>query len=261
MISWDQAPVGSYCLIKALPKAGDKFGRLTVVIPPANPRDVVQCVCKCGTEKTVRFAILTYGTTKSCGCLGREHRGKGLGKWPAWNGVGKTPPEFFTWRGMLDRCYSERCDSSWENYGGRGISVCERWIKSFDAFFEDMGPKPHPSLSIDRINVNGHYEPSNCRWASWEVQANNKRTNVFVTYGGTTLTMAQWSRKLKISPSVLGSRIKKGWSAHKAFTTPVRKTTKPRDWILRKEVHFYELTFSAGVTDVEVIGRETYVRQ
>jgi hypothetical protein len=82
-------------------------------------------------------------------------------------------PEYHAWRGMMSRCYNPK-SSGYKYYGGRGITVCERWKNSSNSFMEDMGPRPSPKHSVDRINNDGNYEPSNCRWATWKEQANNK---------------------------------------------------------------------------------------
>lgn len=112
---------------------------------------------------------------------------------------------YFAWRSMRSRCMNPN-DPSYANYGERGIKVCQRWAEDYDAFFADMGEAPD-GLSIERINVDGDYEPSNCRWADWTDQANNKRTNKIISYGGRQMTAAQWARELGIGPDTLHRRI------------------------------------------------------
>jgi hypothetical protein len=118
-------------------------------------------------------------------------------------------PENRAWRNMLQRCQNPR-DPQWHIYGGRGIIVCPRW-NLFVNFYGDMGPRPSPKHSIDRIDVNGAYEPSNCRWATLEMQNNNTRRNVLLTWEGETMTLAQWGRRIGISPRTIGTRMRAGW--------------------------------------------------
>jgi hypothetical protein len=124
-------------------------------------------------------------------------------KWKARSGS----REYFAWRSMRNRCTSTK-NASWHNYGGRGIKVCERWAHDFDAFLDDMGPCPE-GYSLDRINVNGHYEPENCRWASWKTQSNNKRTNVNIEFNGRTQTIAEWAREIGLKVDTLFKRLQR----------------------------------------------------
>jgi hypothetical protein len=144
-----------------------KFGRLVVL--EVLPSSLAKCLCECGSSKLIRIDRLRSGNTKSCGCLKREMKIKQLRK----HGL-RHSSEYTSWRGMKNRCYL-RSNKFFSHYGGRGIRVCDRWINSFANFFEDMGRKPTPTHSIDRIDVNGDYEPSNCRWATKTEQSRNKR--------------------------------------------------------------------------------------
>lgn len=115
-----------------------------------------------------------------------------------------------------------RCDSSerddFDRYGGRGITVCDRWRASFANFYVDLGPKPTPKHSLDRIDNNGPYSPENCRWATWKTQRINQRRTTLVEWNGRTQTLKDWAREIGISYTCLHQRRRAGWSTHRMFT-------------------------------------------
>jgi hypothetical protein len=126
------------------------------------------------------------------------------------------------WYRMLRRCYSEK-NTSYKNYGGRGITVCDRWRESFDNFYRDMGECPD-KYELDRIDPNGNYEPDNCRWADRKTQSRNRRNNRRITFNGETKTIAEWAEITGINYSTLYGRLfAYQWSPERAFTTPVVK--------------------------------------
>lgn len=134
--------------------------------------------------------------------------------------------EYFAWRSMRSRCLSKK-NTAWENYGGRGITVCERWVKDYDAFFSDMGPCPE-RMTLDRIDPEKGYSPENCRWADWTTQANNKRTNIKIEFEGQTKTAAQWAKHFGLKANTLFKRLER-MGPEKAFTSEnlVEKNAMP----------------------------------
>lgn len=204
---------------------GQVFGRLRVVYfagvhPVDRNRSLAMwlCECDCGGKRTVRGDRLICGHIKSCGCLWVEAhhqntRKHGCARDKAWT------PEYATWLGMKARCYQPHC-SEFKNYGGRGIQVCERWINSFSSFLADMGERPSATHSIDRINMDGHYEPDNCRWATLKEQARNKRSNHLVTFNDETLCVAEWAERYALPSTIVLTRLYRGWSVERALTTP-----------------------------------------
>lgn len=134
----------------------------------------------------------------------------------------KGTKEWFAWSQMRSRCSNPNM-ASYHNYGGRGIKVCEQWLHSFVPFYNDVGPAPSPSHSLDRINVDGDYEPGNARWATSKMQANNRRNCRKITFEGKTLTIAQWAELRGFRHEVLRSRIEAGWHTERALNEPVRE--------------------------------------
>jgi hypothetical protein len=131
------------------------------------------------------------------------------------------------WQTMIARCHDEKYTNHYR-YGGRGIIVCDRWRYSFEAFKSDMGPRPSPEYSIDRIDNSGPYSPENCRWATRKEQALNRRTNRVLDFNGRQLTLKEWSSKTGISLVVISMRLNRlAWSIERALTTPV-KLTRPK---------------------------------
>ncbi len=160
--------------------AGKKFGRLDVICqaPKIGPHAMWQCRCVCGTTKNIRGSHLTAGAIVSCGCKVREFLGSGMAN--KTHGKSKTK-ESSIWQGMRDRCLNKN-NNAYPRYGGRGISICERW-DYFENFLEDMGPAPENG-SIERVDVNGSYSPENCIWIAKNYQARNTRKTVRVMING-----------------------------------------------------------------------------
>ena len=193
---------------------GKKFGRLTVIKyeDTANNVSRWRCLCGCGKETVVYGCHIRSGHTRSCVCLSLEVSTK--------HGMEGTLI-YRIWGGMKSRCLDET-NKNYHRYGGRGILVCDRWLK-FENFFADMGNKP-VGLQLDRIDNDGPYSPENCRWATVKEQANNRRSNRWINFMGMRKTITQWSEYIGISLNVLNARInQRGWSAERAFTEPVRK--------------------------------------
>lgn len=202
---------------------GERFGRLTVMNRDAentkHGRARWVCKCDCGNIITTSGNCLLKGHTKSCGCAVRDN--KPLYK----HGLSKTRLHYI-WRAMKDRCYNPN-NTHYSVYGARGIVLCKEWENNFMAFYSwsiENGYKD--GLSIDRIDNEKGYYPDNCRWATLIEQANNKRENKIIEFNGETKTLAQWCRELGLNYHSVQSRLCKGWSAEKAFTTPRLRNPK-----------------------------------
>lgn len=192
-----------------------RFGRLRIIASAGvnkHDKGLWRCLCDCGKETIVPTGSLRNGHTTSCGCALTERRAIGNPKHGA-----SRKRIYTTWLNMKARCENPLADG-YKNYGGRGITVCKRW-QSFENFYADMGDPPH-LMTIDRINNNGNYEPDNCRWATKHTQSRNKRTNVVVTINGRTMVLKDWCAEYDISPIMVWSRRRRGWSMEDAITTP-----------------------------------------
>lgn len=199
-----------------------KFGRLTAIERSATQRRHVSewvCRCDCGETRSVATDKLNSGNTKSCGCLQRDKAGARL----RTHGACQTP-EYRVWRSIRERCRLR----PHPRYGGRGIDVCDRWFDSFQAFIADMGKRPTPKHTLERIDGDRNYEPSNCKWATWIEQNNNKAGIRKVTLNGKADTIANWCRRLRISKNTVSNRIHNlGWSYEDALTKPVKSRPAP----------------------------------
>jgi len=205
----------------ALKLDGLRFGRLVVIerAGSSSGRSKWACKCDCGTHLTLRSIALTGGHNRSCGCLRRDITRKRA----TTHGKAGTPT-YKIWKGLKKRCLNKN-EPSWNNYGGRGIRVCARWLKSFEAFLSDMGPRP-PRMTIERKNNERGYYPWNCRWATRTEQGRNQRTNRHITANGKRKLLCEWAVQSGIHPNTIRARLRLGWSPDNAVTKPARKMTK-----------------------------------
>ena len=201
-----------------------RFGKLFVIKKVNKPEGSVvsearwECSCDCGNVKIIKGSKLRSGETKSCGCL----RSELLSNRSKTHGMSKTR-NYKVWSNMKNRCINVN-NPRFNDYGGRGIAVCERWVNSFENFISDMGEPPSAKHSIERINNSLGYSKENCIWVVDSVQARNQRRNVNLTLNGVTKCLTDWANDLGISGTTLYSRIGKlGWPIEKALTTPVIK--------------------------------------
>lgn len=186
---------------------GKTYGRLTILslsYDPDTKKYTSLCKCSCGNIREFNFACIRNGTTTSCGCYLNEIRGKASIK----HSMSKSK-EHKAWKHIKERCFNPN-SKFYYNYGGRGISMCDRWKNSFENFLADMGYAPSSKHSIDRIDVNGNYEPGNCRWATDKQQGQNKRITYYITYGGRTKSTCEWENLLGLRRGRLRAAYKRG---------------------------------------------------
>lgn len=200
----------------------EKYGELTIIsdAPRRYGMRRVNVRCVCGVEKVVNFARLRDGETKSCGCMKSAFMSAGLTVHGHCSGRKQTP-EYAIWTDMKKRC-AGGTKSTVHIYAGRGIYVCARWSEDFSAFFGDMGARPSPLHSIDRVNNDGSYTcgkcddciargaPANCRWATDGEQNRNTRRTILITHNGETMCAKDWAARLGVHSTSLREAIKRG---------------------------------------------------
>ena len=191
---------------------GDKFGRITVLATgqKGKYKYYAVCQCECGSPiKPIRFDGLKAGIVVSCGCFHKERT----------TTHGKTGHIHHNrWLSIIDRCDNPQ-STAYHNYGGRGISICERW-RDFNAFLEDIPPGYFAGAHIDRIDNDGDYEPGNVRWVTPLSNHNNRRVTKRFEFAGENLTLHEWSLRTGVNPKLLWDRLKNGWSIERTLTTP-----------------------------------------
>lgn len=171
--------------------------------------------CDCGNEVESNIYSVRYGQSQSCGCYVKDVNKAMRTK----HGLTNTP-EYAAWLAMRARCYRPTTEN-YARYGGRGITVCDRWLSSFEIFLFDMGRRPTPHHSLDRIDNDGNYGPNNCRWATHDEQQQNRSVTLFLTIGGEKKAIKHWSDISGISYGRIYSRIQEGWEARRAVFEPV----------------------------------------
>lgn len=190
---------------------GKKFGKLLVLEKASDKdkrgRSLYLCKCDCGNTVFVSRNLLISGQKKSCGCLRKEKPNR-------FTHLMSYTREYRIWAEMIKRCKAAS-HKSYPYYGGRGITVCERW-ENFENFYADMGKCPE-GFTLDRIDVNGNYEQTNCRWASRKTQARNRRGNHMITFKNETHCLSEWAEIVGITRSALKQRLKRGWTLEDAL--------------------------------------------
>jgi hypothetical protein len=182
-----------------------RFGNLVVVSSSnSNGKSPWICKCDCGNNIILDSNELVYVGKLNCGCLNKT---KNINFNTTKNKISTTQA---TWYSMKERCYNKK-NNTYKNYGGRGIKICDRWLESYDNFLKDMGEKPI-NKSIERIDNNGNYEPSNCRWATVKEQANNRRNTLLYTYKNKSKSLSYWSDISGNSKNLMYYRLTHGWT-------------------------------------------------
>lgn len=203
---------------KVIDLTGKQYGRLTVLKHIGKDKHnnaVWECKCSCGNVINVRGATLRNGRAKSCGCLHKE-MAKRLAKNNITHNMSNTRL-YRAWQSIKSRCYYNK-NNRYKNYGGRGIIVCDEWCNDFQAFYNwSMNNGYADNLTIDRIDVNGNYEPNNCRWVDMKTQQRNKRNNKMYTINGETHCLSEWCEKLKLNYNTVSGRLHRNYTIEKAL--------------------------------------------
>lgn len=212
-------------------ESGKIYGILTVISYVGHRSyegDYWLCRCECGRETIPKGRNLRSGNTKSCGCqkklnIGERTRKHGHSR---LNG-GRHSPEYKAWTEMRQRCYN-KSNHKFPIYGGRGISVCEEWRDDFAPFYDHIGPRPSPLHSLDRIKVDGNYEPGNVRWATRREQARNRRSSIDVTVNGQTMPLKEAVKLSPLAYIAVYKRLRKGWPIETALFAPAMTGGRPK---------------------------------
>lgn len=192
---------------------GERYGQWVVL--KHNGGGWWTCECACGVVRSVRGTDLRRGRSRSCGCSVKRRVPHG----------GSGTHEYRVWIAMKVRCF-DPTHKKYPIYGGRGITVCRRWRDDFSVFLKDMGECPD-GHTIERIDSNGNYEPSNCRWATVTEQNRNTNRNRMLEYQGERMSMAAWAERVGLPYQTLNTRINTmGWSVERALSTPHRTLAK-----------------------------------
>ncbi len=208
---------------------GDKFGDITFIQEDFHEKEVTgfQAVrkavveCFCGRKFITRITGLENGKVTSCGCRRRD----GLIRRVTRHNMSKSS-EYKAWESMKARCLYEK-SKFYYKYGGRGITICDKWM-DFKNFYRDMGNKPDEKYSLERIDVNGNYEPSNCRWATRREQDRNKTNTVYINYNGEKWVLMDLAKKFNIHQQTLKQRVISGMTAEEAISKPIKYNRKVR---------------------------------
>jgi len=204
----------------AIDLIGQTFGKLTVVAQAESTKAGSRrwlCQCTCGGTATTTTTHLRSGHTTSCRCaavLANTTHGR------------YRTPEYNIWAQMKHRCHNEDGDS-YGRYGGRGIYVCEAWRESFATFLKDMGPRPSPEHTVERIDNDGPYSPENCKWGTWDEQYRNRRQTVWIDFQGERKCQKDWCRQFGLDEATFTARLKRGWTLERALTQPPIAACRP----------------------------------
>jgi hypothetical protein len=207
-------PNGPGPLFQAL-TVGEMYGRwrVTGYAGKRGRKHYWECECGCGRKRPVSHDDLRSGQSRGCGCV----KAKPPQRLPDPNAM-TARPEYVIWLNMRARCRNPK-SLYYHRYGGRGIKVCDHWLRSFASFLEDVGPRPSKKHSLDRVDNDGDYAPGNCRWATRYEQARNRVDNHRLTFNGETKLLCVWAEELGISEATLRSRLGRlGWTLERAMT-------------------------------------------
>lgn len=206
-------------MAKFIDYTGQRFGRLVVVCVDVKNKwgnYKFKCLCDCGNIKIIESGSLKKGKSTSCGCFRNEQL---IERSTKHNGSNSS--EYKIWTGIKTRCYNPNDNRRFNYYGARGITVCKRWLDSFENFYADMGERPSKQHSIDRINNDQGYSPENCKWATQKEQKNNTRHNRVIEINGIRKTKSQWDISSEFSKNTFYNRKKLGWCDTCALTNPI----------------------------------------